>query len=753
MSTLLKTSLSNSIAESIYNEIVRKTARYYYFLGKTLEWQGTASDFDPSDPVDTYEYELQTRNEMILLKQIQATDVAFVIPRYQWTSGFTYDMYDDKYSSSNVAYSGATKLENAIFYTVTDEFNLYKCIGNNYNKPSTVQPTGTSATQFSTADGYIWKFMYTIPIALRNRFLTTTYVPITTSLKNQFYSSGQISAIAIDNPGYGYTNPPTLTVVGDGYLPENPYVVYSTNVDDRGNGYSSTSFTATSWSYNVKLITVNKTAHGLVANQVVIITGATATTNPPNGTFIVSPTNLTANSFQFTAASAPTGTAAGTMLATVPPLLTFSTPTVITGSEEVAVGYPVLSSGQVDTITIVRPGYGYAAAPTITIAAPVTATATWTASTAFTLNTVISFTDVTSKRYYRVTTAGTTGLTGPTHVTGTVASGGAQLLWLGTQAVASTLMQKTNASLTAIIDTGQIVDVIINNGGVGYTYATVTVTGDNGAYGSNAVGVITPELSVGDLNTLQSNVELLAVNGAINYVKVVTGGTGYSVANVTITGDGTGATATATVTAGVVTGITITNPGIGYTKSTVTITGTGTGATARAIMSPTGGHGRHAVNELFATALMFSSTISSEKVLNYPVVNDYRQLGFIKNPFVFDLGTYFRGQTGTACYLAKGTINTSQFTIDMKVYPTSRTTKEYRVVALDTAGVILQSLDNDVPIVGDTFRNDVGNTFVITNVTNPDFNKFSGDLLYIDNRGQFTPTTEQTISIKTVIGF
>lgn len=675
MSTLLKSPLSNSVAEGIYNEILRKTARYYYFLGKTLQWEGTGSDFIPNDPEDTYQYELQTRNEIILLKQIQATDVAFVIPRYQWANGFVYDMYDDTYSSTNPANSGATRLEDSIFYTVTNEFNVYKCISNNYNASSTVQPTGTASSQLTTADGYVWKFMYTIPIALRNRFLTAQFIPITTSLRNQFYSSGEIAAVSIDNPGYGYTNPPTLTVNGDGYLPENPYILFDIFMSDRGAGY------------------------------------------------------------------------------TVTPTITFSPATVITGNEETATGVASVVSGEVDDITITVTGYGYAAEPTITISPPVTATGVWTASTGLTLNKIISYTDAGGTRFYKATTGGTTALTAPTHTTGTVANGTAQLQFVGKQAVATAVMQKTNAVLTAILDGGQVTDIIIENGGIGYTYASVIVTGDNAAFGSNAVAAISPELSVGDLNTLQSNVELLATNGSIDYIKVTAGGFGYAVANVTIDGDGTGATATAIITGGIVTGITITNRGSGYTKTAITISGTGTGATARAIMSPVGGHGKNAVNELFARSLMFSSTISNEKIHNYSVQNDYRQVGFIKNPFTYSNLTYYRGQTGTSCVKVTGSINISHFTLDEEVYPTSRTNKKYRIVAVDTQGVILQTMDNDIPQVSDLFRNADGDTFTVTGVTLPEFNKFSGELLYIDNRGSFTPTDEQTISIKTVIRF
>ena len=95
MSSLLKTTLHNSIAEGLFNEMQNRSARYYYFLGKTLSWD---TDTNPPYPVDSFYYENQTRNEIITLKEIKSTDVAFVVPRVDWVSGQIWDMYDDQYS-------------------------------------------------------------------------------------------------------------------------------------------------------------------------------------------------------------------------------------------------------------------------------------------------------------------------------------------------------------------------------------------------------------------------------------------------------------------------------------------------------------------------------------------------------------------------------------------------------------------------------------------------------------------------------
>jgi hypothetical protein len=72
-----------------------------------------------------------------------------------------------------------------------------------------------------------------------------------------------------------------------------------------------------------------------------------------------------------------------------------------------------------------------------------------------------------------------------------------------------------------------------------------------------------------------------AVQGQITYISVTSGGSGYTQAQVAISGAGQGASAIAYIANGAVIGIAVTNSGTGYTPTTsVTITGDGVGATA-----------------------------------------------------------------------------------------------------------------------------------------------------------------------------
>jgi hypothetical protein len=222
----------------------------------------------------------------------------------------------------------------------------------------------------------------------------------------------------------------------------------------------------------------------------------------------------------------------------------------------------------------------------------------------------------------------------------------------------------------------------------------------------------------------------------------------------------TGATADAVLdsSTGKITKITITNPGQNYTFANVVVTGNGQGARLRAIMPPFGGHGKNASNELFARTLVFYSNVSTDLNQGVTVDNDYRQLGIIKNPRTYSANTRFTGIIGSACFLVQGAINTTHFpkdtdtTVDRVISGTTFE-RRYRVVSSTSTAALVQSLDNDVPAINDIFTNDASQTFTASSVSNPTVDKYSGQLMFIDNKAGFTPSDEETVTLRTIIKF
>ena len=94
------------------------------------------------------------------------------IPRHNWTTGTVYDYYRGDYGSQwSSTVTDIVKTVNAginlwasttLFYVLSSTNNVYKCMSNNGGVASTVEPSGTSNAEYSTGDGYWWKYMYTL---------------------------------------------------------------------------------------------------------------------------------------------------------------------------------------------------------------------------------------------------------------------------------------------------------------------------------------------------------------------------------------------------------------------------------------------------------------------------------------------------------------------------------------------------------------------------------------------------------------
>ena len=95
------------------------------------------------------------------------------------------------------------------FYVVTDQLNVYKCLGNNNGGVSTIKPSSTSpanTTPAAETDGYIWKYMYTISDADSDKFLTTNWMPVKTLTSTDDGSNQwdvQTNALAGSAPYHG----------------------------------------------------------------------------------------------------------------------------------------------------------------------------------------------------------------------------------------------------------------------------------------------------------------------------------------------------------------------------------------------------------------------------------------------------------------------------------------------------------------------------------------------------------------------
>ena len=238
----------------------------YLFIGRPQSWD---SDASPDTPLDTVEQEAFNWQDMVAMKRIQASDVSHAVIRRNWTAGKYYDIYRHNYDGSagqgididSGAPTTRATLFDANFFVVTDEYNVYTCLDNRNASgtvaPSTVKPTGESATAFTTSDGYKWKYMYSISASDVLKFVSTDFVPVKTipsqaeagqyDLQWAVQSAavdGAIENIVVTNTGSGYTSVPDVAIAGDGTgatataVVDESGALVGITIADAGSGYN-----------------------------------------------------------------------------------------------------------------------------------------------------------------------------------------------------------------------------------------------------------------------------------------------------------------------------------------------------------------------------------------------------------------------------------------------------------------------------------------------------------------------------------
>lgn len=265
-----------------------------------------------------------------------------------------------------------------------------------------------------------------------------------------------------------------------------------------------------------------------------------------------------------------------------------------------------------------------------------------------------------------------------------------------------------------------------------------------------------------DNGSLQWQVQDEATGGAIDAIKLVSGGTNYTSAPViTIVGDGTGANAIATVNtvSNVVNRIVVTNPGAGYTYADIifSFTGTGTGVSARAMISPPGGHGKDPLRELGGSYIIMNPRLSYTEDGKLPTDNEFRQVSILQDPR--ELATSNIATSTVYSQTLKLITNSgvSNFVEDEIVYQGASLEEASfigTVVAWDSSNNTLRLSNTTGDVETDII---VGaNSAVVRyveSITEKQLIDYSGELLYVDNIVPIQRADDQTEDFKIVFKF
>ena len=221
MTAIITDKLKKQLLLSIVDDVDSADNNYFIGIGKSETWNATDAAPTPKNSLR------DERNLGLSLQSVKSiADKSLVIPRTDWSSGAIYSSYND-----NIEGHPASS-----YYVFTDDNHVYICLqqgrnaaGNAVN--STVKPTGTSGNAFKTADGYVWKFLYSIGALTASKFLSSNFLPVTfiettdsdspASIVEQkgiqdVAVAGEIVGYTVTSGGTGYTSTPTATILGNG---------------------------------------------------------------------------------------------------------------------------------------------------------------------------------------------------------------------------------------------------------------------------------------------------------------------------------------------------------------------------------------------------------------------------------------------------------------------------------------------------------------------------------------------------------
>jgi hypothetical protein len=224
MPALITNKYKTFLAKNFLAGLTANTLQAYVFVGRPQQWiddaNNAVSDSAPPVPVD----DVQTTDfdhwrDMLGMKRVSDANTQIVVARRDWTANTIYDQYDD------LDVSLASKAFYVLDTSMGLPYKVYKCLWNNKGGHSTSAPTtiGTALTPQTTADGYVWQYMYTIG-TLDRKFLTTQWMPVlsnTVIANNATTNQGKLPLavpLLVTNSGANYNASATVTVTleGDG---------------------------------------------------------------------------------------------------------------------------------------------------------------------------------------------------------------------------------------------------------------------------------------------------------------------------------------------------------------------------------------------------------------------------------------------------------------------------------------------------------------------------------------------------------
>ena len=263
--------------------------------------------------------------------------------------------------------------------------------------------------------------------------------------------------------------------------------------------------------------------------------------------------------------------------------------------------------------------------------------------------------------------------------------------------------------------------------------------------------------------TQQKGIQDSATGGQIIGITLDSGGAGYgsTTPNVTIRGNGVDAVATATLSGGSVVKIEMNNEsaglGRGYDFAEILFDGSPTKpAKARAVISGRAGIGADPRDDLKANSIMLNIKPDGNVSNTFVVGNSFRQIGVFKNPELTDSATAggFITDVSEKSMRSVGVASSSGFTVgNLMSNDSSPSTSAF---IDEIVGNRIYFHQNDSSGFGtfhasQTLTSGGASTTISIADTDSSMDRYSGELLYMENRAKVLRDAAQQEDIKVII--
>lgn len=195
----------------------------YCFLSRVLPW---TNENQPATPNQDQKSIKDIYKNIFVVKKVNASNISPVIQRIDWETGYVYDYYQDDVDMFELDLNGFLIRE---FYVRNKYDQVFKCLWNNNGGVTSDEPffqPGSYGTNniFTGTDGYKWKFMYTIDVGRKTKFMDITWMPVPVQKTAPDPNSGSagwgdIEVINVVNTGSGYdpaNSTLSIVITGDG---------------------------------------------------------------------------------------------------------------------------------------------------------------------------------------------------------------------------------------------------------------------------------------------------------------------------------------------------------------------------------------------------------------------------------------------------------------------------------------------------------------------------------------------------------